>query len=168
MWKNSEAEVSQSHPIPAPQAQSSQAQQRSVPQTKERALIGPKISIKGNLSGEEDLLIEGKLVGKIEMQQHSVKIGKRGQVKADIYGMIIIVEGTVEGNLYAEEQLILRQSGTVCGNIVSPRVTLENGSNFKGSIDMSPKEKPKTTIIFDKPFSQDPKPYVIDDSDKTK
>ena len=168
MWKKSGPEVSQSQPSPAPPAQSSQAQLSSAPQVKERTMIGPKISIKGNLTGEEDLLIEGSLDGKIEMKRHRVTIGKKGQVKADIYGMIIIIEGTVEGNLYAEEQLIGRQSGTICGNIVSPRVTLEDGSNFKGSIDMSPKEKPKATTIPDKPLSQDPKHYVINDSDKTK
>jgi len=115
------------------------------------SMIGPKISIKGNLTGEEDLLIEGSLIGKIEMQRHSVTIGKKGQVKADIYSKIIVIEGTVEGNLYGEEQLIVRQSGTICGNVVSPRVALEDGSNFKGSIDMSPKEKPTVTTIPDKP-----------------
>ena len=116
-------------------------------------MIGPTISIKGNLTGEEDLLIEGRLDGKIEMRRHSVTIGKKGQIKADIYGKIIVVEGTVEGNLYGEEQLIVRQSGTVRGNIVAPRVALEDGSNFKGNIDMSPKEKPTVTTIPDKPVA---------------
>ena len=152
MWKKSEPEVSQSQPTSAPEAQSSQAQQSSAPQAKERAMIGPKISIKGNLTGEEDLLIEGSLIGKIEMQRHSVTIGKKGQVKADIYGKIIIIEGTVEGNLYGEEQLIVRQSGSGRGDIISPRVELEDGSNFKGSVDMSPKEKPTATTIPDKPL----------------
>ena len=151
MWKKSEPEVSRSQPEPAPQAQSSQAQQSSAPQTKEQATIGPKISFKGNLTGEEDLLIEGSLDGMIEVRKHSVMIGKKGQVKADVYGKIIIIEGTVEGNLYAEERLIVRQSGTVRGKIVSPQVALEIGCNFNGSIDMNPKEKPTTTTIPDKP-----------------
>ena len=115
------------------------------------SIIGPKISIKGNLTGEEDLLIEGSLDGIIEMRRHNVTIGKKGQIKADIYGKIIVVEGTVEGNLYGEEQLIVRQSGTVRGNIVSPRVALEDGSNFKGNIDMSPKEKPAAAASPAKP-----------------
>ena len=101
----------------------------------------PSISIKGDLTGEEDLLIEGRVDGKIELRKHSITVGKSGRIKADIYGKIITVEGTVEGNLYGEEQLIVRQSGTVHGNIVSPRVALEDGSNFKGSIDMSPKDR---------------------------
>ena len=117
-------------------------------------MIGPKISIKGNLTGEEDLLIEGRLIGKIEMQRHSVTIGKKGQVKADIYGKIIIIEGTVEGNLYGEEQLIVRQSGIVRGNIVSPQVALEIGSNFQGSVNMIPKEKPVATTISNKSLNK--------------
>ena len=151
MWKKSEPEVPQSQPVPASQARSSHEQRSSAPQSRERAMIGPTISIKGNLTGEEDLLIEGRLDGKIEMRRHSVTIGKKGQIKADIYGKIIVVEGTVEGNLYGEEQLIVRQSGTVRGNIVSPRVALEDGSNFKGNIDMSPKEKPAAASSPDKP-----------------
>ena len=103
-------------------------------------MIGPTILVKGDLSGEEDLLIEGRVEGKIELKKHNVTVGKNGRVKADVYGKIITIEGEVHGNLYGEDQLVLRQSSTVRGNIVAPRVTLEDGANFKGSIDMSPKE----------------------------
>ena len=120
-------------------------------QTGARATIGPTVAIKGNLTSEEDLLMEGRLEGKIEIRQHSITIGKRGQIKADIYGKVITIEGKVEGNLYGEEQLVVRQSGTVRGNIVAPRVVLEDGSNFKGSIDMSPKEKPAVSAAPNKP-----------------
>jgi cytoskeletal protein CcmA (bactofilin family) len=131
-----------------------QVPRASVPQApgREHAVIGPTISVKGDLTGEEDLLIEGRVEGKIELRHHSVTVGKNGHIKADIYGKTITVEGTVEGNLYGEEQLIVRQSGTVRGNIVSPRVALEDGSNFKGSIDMSPKEK--STFPKEKSTSQ--------------
>jgi cytoskeletal protein CcmA (bactofilin family) len=152
MWKKSEPEETHPQSTPPPQAQPAPAPRNPVPQTKEHAVIGPTISIKGDLAGEEDLLIEGRLEGKIEMRRHSVTIGKRGHIKADIYGKTITVEGTVEGNLFGEEQLIVRQSGTVRGNIVSPRVALEDGSNFKGNIDMSPKEKPvAASPVPDKP-----------------
>jgi len=143
MWKKSETpEESHPQPAPAPMPQPVAAAPRApIPQAREQAVIGSTISIKGDLTGEEDLAIEGKLEGKIELRRHSVTIGKNGRIKGDIYGKVITVEGTVEGNLYGEEQLIVRQSGTVRGNIVAPRVALEDGSNFKGSIDMSPKEK---------------------------
>jgi cytoskeletal protein CcmA (bactofilin family) len=103
-------------------------------------LIGSTIAIKGELMGEEDLLIEGQVEGKIELRQHNVTIGKQGRVRADVYGNVITIEGDVQGNLYGEDQLVLRQSSTVRGNIIAPRVILEDGSNFKGSIDMTPKE----------------------------
>lgn len=103
-------------------------------------MIGPTIFIKGELRGEEDLVIEGRIEGKIEFKQNNVTIGKNGRVKADIYGKHISVEGEVQGNLQGEEQLVLRQSSNVRGNITAPRVTLEDGCHFKGSIDMCPKE----------------------------
>jgi cytoskeletal protein CcmA (bactofilin family) len=109
------------------------------PRRTERATIGPSIFIKGDLAGEEDLVIEGRVEGKVDLKQHNVTVGKNGRVKADVFGRVVIVEGEVDGNVYAQEQAILRQSGAVRGNIASPRVTLEDGSRFKGSIDMEPK-----------------------------
>ena len=143
MWKKSEPEESHSQPAPAPQAQPVPDQRNPMPpsQSKDHAIIGSTILIKGDLSGDEDLVINGRVEGSIQFPRHSVTIGKNGTIKADIYGKTITVEGTVEGNLHGEEQLIVRHSGTVHGNIVAPRVALEDGSNFKGNIDMSPKEK---------------------------
>ncbi len=146
MWKKSEPEAARPQPAPASQAQTAPAPRNPVPQTRERAVIGPTIFIKGNLAGEEDILIEGQVDGKIELRHHSVTIGKNGRIKADIYGKVITIEGTVEGNLFGEEQLTVRQTGNVQGNIVAPRVALEDGSHFRGSIDMSPKEKPSAVV----------------------
>ena len=141
MWKKTEPEESHPQPSPAPTLHPPAAPKSPAPPVREQAVIGSTISIKGDLTGEEDLSIEGRLEGKIELRRHSVTIGKDGRIKGDVYGKVITVEGTIEGNLYGEEQLIVRQSGTVRGNIVAPRVVLEDGSNFKGNIDMSPKEK---------------------------
>jgi cytoskeletal protein CcmA (bactofilin family) len=141
MWKKSETE--DPHPQyqpPPPQPQPPTQTRVNAPQNKDRAMIGPTICIKGDLSGQEDLLIEGRVEGKVELRQHNVTVGKNGRVKADIYGKTITIEGEVQGNLFGEEQLVLRQTSTVRGNITAPRVSLEDGSNFKGSIDMSPKE----------------------------
>jgi cytoskeletal protein CcmA (bactofilin family) len=152
MWKKSEQEASHPQPTLAPQVHPAPMPQNPVVQARERAVIGPTISIKGDLTGEEDLLIEGRVEGKVELHHHSVTIGKNGRIKADIYGKVITVEGSVEGNLYGEEQLIVKHSGTVRGNIVAPRVALEDGSNFKGSIDMSQKERPAVVVAQDKPI----------------
>ena len=151
MWKKSEPEEFHSQPVPAPQAQPAPAQRNPIPQSqsKEHAVIGPTIVIKGDLSGDEDLVIDGRVEGKIQFPRHNVTIGKNGTIKADIYGKTITVEGTVEGNLHGEEQLIVRHSGTVHGNMVAPRVALEDGSNFKGNIDMSPKEKSRSPMVYE-------------------
>jgi len=140
MWKKSEPEEPTFQPAPTLQPQPASTPRNYPVQAKAGAVIGPTISIKGDLAGEEDLLIEGRVEGRIELRRHCVTVGKKGQIKADIYGKTITVEGNVEGNLFGEEQLVLRQSGAVRGNIVSPRVALEDGANFKGSIDMSPKD----------------------------
>lgn len=147
MWKKAEPQKPDVSSAPAPQVQPSPVSRSPVPQPRERAVIGPTIVIKGDLTGEEDLLIEGRVEGKIELRRHGVTVGKNGRIKADIYAKIINIEGTVEGNLYGEEQLVVRQSGSVHGNIVAPRVALEDGSNFKGSIDMTAREKASSPVI---------------------
>ncbi|MGD9347831.1 MAG: polymer-forming cytoskeletal protein [Candidatus Aminicenantes bacterium] len=111
------------------------------PSAKERALIGPSIKIEGNLSGGEDLLVEGRVKGKIDLNQHSITIGKQGRIKADIHGRSIIVMGEVDGNLYGSEQIILRKSSKVRGDLFAPRVSLEDEADFKGSIDMTVKSE---------------------------
>ncbi len=126
MWKKSEPETPQPEYAPKP----------NVNPLKERATIGSSILVKGDLSGEEDLLVQGRVEGRIDLKQYNLTIGEKGRVKADIYAKIISVEGQVEGNLFGEEKIIIRKSGQVKGNLVAPRVSLEEGSNFKGSIDM--------------------------------
>jgi cytoskeletal protein CcmA (bactofilin family) len=101
----------------------------------ERTTIGRAIFVNGNLTGDEDLLIEGCVEGRIDLPKNNVTVGKSGRVTADIYGRVVTVEGEVEGNIFAREA-ILRQSGAIHGNISALRVVLEDGSRFKGSIDM--------------------------------
>jgi len=106
----------------------------------DRATIGASIIIKGDLSGGEDLVIEGRVEGKVDLKQHNVTVGRNGRVKADIFGKVVTIEGEVDGNVFAMEQAILRQAGAIRGNITAPRVILEDGSRFKGSIDMEAKD----------------------------
>ena len=138
MWKKPDMDnpPTQTPVQPPPQPSAPRYQP---PPTKERALIGPSIKIEGSLLGGEDLVVEGRVEGKIDLAEHSVTIGASGRIKADIQGRSIVVMGEVEGNLYGSEQIILRQASKVRGNLVAPRVSLEDGSNFKGSIDMTSK-----------------------------
>ena len=110
----------------------------------ERATIGPSIFIKGDLTGDEDLVIEGRVEGKVDLKQNNVTVGRNGRVKADVYGQVVTIEGEVDGNVFAREQAILRQAGAIRGNITAPRVVLEDGSRFKGSIDMEAKDSGRT------------------------
>lgn len=134
MWKKNEPEPTTREPI-----MNQPAAPRPEPRGS-RATIGSSIDIKGDLSGEEDLLVEGKVEGKIILKKNTVTIGKSGRVKADVHGSSIHVDGRVRGNLYGDKEIIIRASGNVEGNLVAPRVTLENGSQFKGSIDMEPRK----------------------------
>jgi cytoskeletal protein CcmA (bactofilin family) len=105
--------------------------------TGERATIGRSITIKGEVTGDEDLLIQGRVDGSIDLKQHAITVGREGEVKANITGRIVTVEGKVEGNLSADEQVILRASATVQGDISAPRVVLEDGARFRGGVDMA-------------------------------
>ena len=107
----------------------------------EPATIGPSITIKGDVTGDEDLVIQGKIEGKVDLAQHNVTIGPEGRVKADVFGRSVIVEGEVKGDLQGTEQIILRHSANVQGNISAPRVALEDGASFRGGIEMEASQK---------------------------
>ena len=117
--------------------------------TGEVSTLGPTILIKGDLTGEEDLVIRGRLQGEVRLEKNNVTVGQSGKIKADIYGKSIRVEGEVHGNLYGGREVLISASGRVQGNIVSPSVTLENGSKFKGAIDMEPEggKKLEKTVV---------------------
>jgi cytoskeletal protein CcmA (bactofilin family) len=104
--------------------------------TPDLATIGRSIRIKGEVSGDEDLLIQGRVEGSVNLKQHSITVGPDGDVKATIVGRLVTIEGSVEGNLTADEQVILRSSASVKGDIVAPRVVLEDGARFRGGVDM--------------------------------
>ena len=103
-------------------------------------MIGPTIEIKGTVTGDEDLLIQGKVEGSVELGDHQVTVGQSGQVNADIQAKVVNIDGEVAGDLTGGEKVVISKSGKVRGNIVAPRVTLEDGAIFKGSIDMDPGE----------------------------
>lgn len=103
-------------------------------------MIGPSIVIKGTVSGEEDLVIQGKVEGSVELGAHEVSVGQSGQVNADVTAKIVRIDGEVAGDIRGHEKVVISKSGNVRGNIIAPRVTLEDGAIFKGSIDMDPGE----------------------------
>ncbi len=102
------------------------------------AVIGPSIEVDGTLRGDEDLVIEGRVKGAVDLKKHSVTIGEQGDVQADIHAHTIYVDGSMDGNLVASERVVIRKSARIKGSVVSPRVSLEDGARFNGSIDMDP------------------------------
>lgn len=131
MWKKSEPEESAAEPTARPP--------RPTPPpggSREPAMIGTSISIRGDVAGEEDLIVQGRVEGTIKLPQNSVTVGKDGQIKANIHAKSIEVEGRMEGDLQADEQVVIRRSAHVEGNISAPRVALEDGCRFRGSIEM--------------------------------
>lgn len=159
MWKRDEAP----NPMPnEPQPEKYTPRPdppRSTSATGERATIGRSITIRGEVSGDEDLLIQGQVDGSVDLKQQAVTVGKEGKVKANITGRMVTVEGEVEGNLKADDQVILRSSARVQGDITAPRVVLEDGATFRGGIDMGappssgekPAQRPSSSTVGEKP-----------------
>ena len=124
----------------------------------ELASIGKSIVIKGELSGAEDLTIEGQVEGKIEFRDHVLTVGTAGRIKAEIVAKSIVVLGQVTGNLTATEKVDIREKGSVEGDVTAPRVAIADGSHFRGTIDMQRKEQPFKTEPFVKPDTSASKP----------
>ena len=124
----------------------------------ELASIGKSIVINGELSGSEDLTIEGRVDGKIELRDHVLTVGSNGRIKAQVSAKAIVVLGQVTGNLNATEKVDIKESGSVEGDIVAPRVAIADGSHFKGSIDMQKKDQPEKGVgSFTKPEKHESK-----------
>lgn len=105
------------------------------------AVIGPSIEIDGQLKGEEDLVVEGRIKGTVTLKQHTLTVGSQGTLDAEVFAHSILVDGTVNGDLYASERISIRKSARIQGNILSPRISLEDGAKFRGSIDMDPESE---------------------------
>ena len=102
------------------------------------AVIGRSIRINGDLRGDEDLRIEGDVSGTVELKNSALTIGKEGRVKADVYARSIDVDGEIKGDLYSAERVSVHANARVQGNIIAPKVSIEEGAHFKGSIEMDP------------------------------
>ena len=95
--------------------------------------------IKGELSGSEDLYLDGEVEGTIDLREHSLVIGPNGRIRASISARELVLHGTVEGNVQATERVELKKSSTLMGDVSTQRIVIEDGAFFKGAIDI-PKE----------------------------
>src|SRR5215831_17507637 len=112
------------------------------PKMVEFAHIGKSVIIKGELSGSEDLYVDGQVDGTIELKGNNLTVGPHGQVHANVNAKGVIVQGKLEGNINASERTELRKSAIALGDIVTQRVAIEEGAYFKGKVDIQ-KDSPK-------------------------
>ncbi len=113
--------------------------------------IGQSVSIKGELSGNEDLTIEGMVDGKILLKDHNLTIGANGRITAEVSAKTVVVIGQVSGNITATDRIEISETGSVRGDLRAPRVSIADGARFKGSVDMErsggdAKARPATSV----------------------
>jgi cytoskeletal protein CcmA (bactofilin family) len=116
----------------------------------EFAHIGRSVVVKGELSGSEDLYIDGQVEGTIELRQNSLTIGPHGQVKANVSAKDVVVQGKLEGNIHASERAQLSKTAVAVGDITTQRVAIEEGAFFKGKVDIQ-RDGAKTPPAASKP-----------------
>jgi cytoskeletal protein CcmA (bactofilin family) len=102
------------------------------------AVLGATIRIKGDISGEENLLIEGSVEGSVNLTSHELTVGKTGKVHANITARTIRIDGEVNGDITGKEKVVVASTSNIKGTIVTPKMTLEEGARFKGTIDIDP------------------------------
>jgi cytoskeletal protein CcmA (bactofilin family) len=123
--------------------------------TSEFAHIGKSVIIKGELSGSEDLYVDGVVEGTIELHSNNLVVGPNGQVRANINAKGVVVQGKVEGNIRASERAELHKTAVITGDIVTRRIAIEEGAYFKGRVDIQ-----KETATVAPPAAAKPEPKV--------
>jgi len=113
--------------------------------TSEFAHIGKSVIIKGELSGSEDLYVDGSVEGTIELKGNNLTIGPNGQVRANVNAKSVVVQGKLQGNIHATDRAELRKSANAVGDIVTQRVAIEDGAYFKGKVDIQRETKPSAS-----------------------
>ncbi len=99
-------------------------------------VIGKSIVVTGELSGSEDLTVERQVEGKIALKEHVLTVGVHGRIRAQVFAKSVVVLGEVIGDIEATEKVVIRNEGTVEGDIKVPRVAIAEGPKFRGGIDM--------------------------------
>ena len=151
MFDKKKADEAEATPPPLPEKPPAPAAPAASPTKNSggKAVIGATIKIKGDLSGDEDLLIEGRVEGTVKLDKHDLTVGESANVKANVTAKVVRVEGEVIGDVRGIERIVIAQVGRVQGNLSAPRVVVEDGAKFRGSIEMdgfeSKPAKPKET-----------------------
>ncbi|MGC9198101.1 MAG: bactofilin family protein [Acidobacteriaceae bacterium] len=145
MWKPNQSAANPSTPepvrptppaaTPAFDARSTSAAPSAIPNS-EQATIGKSLVVKGEVTGSESLYVDGKVEGSINLPGNRVTIGRNGQVAANISAREIVVLGKVRGNCQASDRVDIRSEGSLTGDVIAARISIEDGAFFKGGIDI--------------------------------
>ena len=158
MWSNkqSQGDASRTPGTPEPTSPvtsySPVSPSRSInPSARNLSFLGPSLEIKGKLSGEEDLQIDGKVEGPISLQGQKLIAGRSAQLHSEIAAREVVVYGKVQGNVRAQDRVEIKKDGSVLGDITTARISIEDGAYFKGRIEIerskiTPIEEPETEL----------------------
>ena len=112
------------------------------------ARLGASLHVKGEISGNEDLLIDGSVEGLVQLDERKLTVGATAKVTADIIAREVVVYGTVKGNLRAKDRIEIKKDGSVNGDLTTARIMIEDGAYFKGSIEIDKTEQKETGGAF--------------------
>ena len=108
------------------------------------AWLGPSLRVKGDLTGREDLLIDGAMEGMIQLNEHKLTVGTAAKLKADINARKVVVYGCVQGNVHGTGRIEIKKGGSVTGDLRTAQVLIDDGADFKGSIEIDKSETEET------------------------
>jgi cytoskeletal protein CcmA (bactofilin family) len=106
--------------------------------TRNSARLGASLEIKGHITGDEDLQIDGKVDGPISLHGHELTVGPQAKLNSEIHAGQVIVYGKVVGNVHARERVDVKTDGSIIGDISTARISIEDGAHFKGRIEIDP------------------------------
>jgi cytoskeletal protein CcmA (bactofilin family) len=164
MWKRKEDEYTSPHesgiagsssmPVAPAPARPAEPVRSDNLRSSEVATIGKSVVVKGELSGSEDLIVDGEVEGSVTLRGQSLTVGPNGRVRAHIEARNVIVHGRVDGDIHATERVELRKSASLTGDIATARISIEDGAFFKGGIDIQKTEsaarnegKPQGSVV---------------------
>jgi cytoskeletal protein CcmA (bactofilin family) len=107
--------------------------------------LGASLEIKGKISGEEDLQIDGKVEGAIALQGQRLTVGRTGQLSSEVHAREVVVYGKVQGNVRASDRVEIKKDGSVTGDITTSRISIEDGAYFKGRIEIDRSKGPSSS-----------------------
>jgi cytoskeletal protein CcmA (bactofilin family) len=121
---------------------------RPLPSTSDRssARLGASLHVKGEISGNEDLVIDGTVEGLVQLEERKLTVGPSAKVTADVVSREVVVYGSVKGNLRARDRIEIKKDGSVVGDLTTARIMIEDGAYFKGSIEIDRKGEKETDL----------------------